>query len=275
MKSRSLNSVNRWLLACAISFAATGCRTAPGKPGPEPETPRPEQVLDFATLYRQNCSACHGENGKSGAAISLNNPVYLAIAGASNIQRVTAAGVSNTMMPPFARSKGGMLTDQQIAVLTSGMISTWGNPSALKGCAYPAYESSGPGDVAHGKQAFADYCAQCHSADGTGGTYPSRQPAGSSIPPALRAAPVRTGSLVDPTYLALVSDQGLRSFILAGQTEQDAHDWRAYVCVPTSTTFVDRQLTNFVDFNREITDIVAWLASHRVAAPGQVYPQHP
>ena len=58
------NPAHFWLLACAISLAAAGCH-APGKPGPEPETPRPEQVLDFATLYRQNCSACHGDNGKA------------------------------------------------------------------------------------------------------------------------------------------------------------------------------------------------------------------
>ena len=51
------------LLACAVAFAAAGCN-APGKPGPEPEVPRPEQVLDFATLYSQNCAACHGKDGK-------------------------------------------------------------------------------------------------------------------------------------------------------------------------------------------------------------------
>jgi hypothetical protein len=80
------------LLACAVAFVATGCN-APGKPGPEPEVPRPEQVLDFATLYSQNCAACHGENGRNGAAIALANPVYLAIAGSANIQRITADGV--------------------------------------------------------------------------------------------------------------------------------------------------------------------------------------
>ena len=40
---------------------------------------RPEQVLAFPTLYTQNCTACHGENGKNGAAIPLANPVYLAL----------------------------------------------------------------------------------------------------------------------------------------------------------------------------------------------------
>ena len=37
--------------------------------------------MEFATLYKQNCAGCHGENGKNGAAISLADPVYLAVAG--------------------------------------------------------------------------------------------------------------------------------------------------------------------------------------------------
>src|ERR1039458_1599632 len=85
------------LLACAVAFAVAGCN-APGKPGPDPDSDskatRPEQVLDFATLYAQNCAACHGESGRNGAAIALANPVYLAIAGGPNIQLITADGVS-------------------------------------------------------------------------------------------------------------------------------------------------------------------------------------
>jgi len=266
-----------WLVVCAAAVAIAGCMAAPGKPGPEPEVPRPEQVLDFSKLYAQNCSACHGENGKNGAAISLANPVYLAIAGASNIQRVTAAGVPGTAMPPFGKSAGGMLTDEQIAILAEGMVSTWGNPSALAGQSPPAYASSAPGDPAHGQHTFATYCAQCHGADGTGGISPSRPPASSVIPPAMsdETPAVHTGSLIDPSYLALVSDQALRSFIVAGQTEQGAHDWSAYVCAPTSTTLVDRQITNPAVVDQQITDVVAWLASHRTATPGQVYQPHP
>ena len=34
-------------------------------------------------------------------------------------------------MPPFARSAGGMLTDQQIAILSQQMVALWGNPTAV------------------------------------------------------------------------------------------------------------------------------------------------
>ena len=181
------------LLACAVAFVAAGCN-APGKPGPAPEVPRPEQVLDFATLYSQNCAACHGENGRNGAAIALANPVYLAIAGSPNIQRITADGVPGTAMPPFAKSRGGMLTDQQIAVIAQGMQQHWGNPSALAGATPPPYAAAAPGNPAKGQQAFTTFCARCHGVDGTGG----KSPHGESL-----------GSLVDPAYLALISDQGL------------------------------------------------------------------
>src|ERR1019366_6189143 len=97
-----------FLLACAATLPVAGCRNAPGKPGPEPEVARPEQVADFATLYSQNCAACHGAEGKNGAALWLANPVYLAIAGTTNIEHVTASGVSGTAMPPFGKTAEGM-----------------------------------------------------------------------------------------------------------------------------------------------------------------------
>jgi mono/diheme cytochrome c family protein len=235
------------LLAGAAAFALAGCKGAPGKPGPQPETPRPEQVTDFTTLYNQNCAACHGVGGKNGAAIALANPVYLAVAGPSNIQRITASGVPGTMMPPFATSKGGTLTDRQIAILAEGMQQAWGHADALAGQAAPAYASTTPGNPAQGQKAFTTYCARCHGADGSGARLDNN---------------VLTGSLIDPAYLALISDHGLRSFLLAGQIEQGPHDWRSY-------------LSNHPMTDQEITDTVAWLASHRTATPGQPYQQHP
>jgi cytochrome c oxidase cbb3-type subunit 3/ubiquinol-cytochrome c reductase cytochrome c subunit len=236
-------------LAGAVTLALAGCKGAPGKPGPNSETPRPEQVTDFATLYNENCASCHGVNGKNGAAISLANPVYLAIAGTSNIERITANGVPGTMMPPFAQSKGGTLTDRQIAILAEVMEQTWRSANALAGQSSPAYASSTPGNPAAGERAFATFCARCHGADG----------AGTKI-----GNGVVTGSLIDPAYLALISDQGLRSFLLAGLTEQGPHDWRSYFIEPP-----------LVMTDQQITDTVAWLASHRVATPGQPYQQRP
>src|SRR5258708_39872521 len=92
------------LTLAAVALALIGCSRIPGRPGPGPEVVRPDEVLDFPTLYKANCVACHGQNGRNGAAISLANPVYLAVTGEDNLRQITANGVSGKLMPPFARS---------------------------------------------------------------------------------------------------------------------------------------------------------------------------
>lgn len=235
------------MLAGSLCFASTGCMNAPGKPRLGTEAARPSQVLDFPTLYKQNCAACHGENGRNGAAISLANPVYLATAGIGNIQHVTATGLSGTLMPPFAKRAGGMLTDAQVAVLASGMIDAWGRSPALAGVTPLPYASQTRGIPAQGRTAYATFCASCHGPDGTGSA--NKQP----------------GSIIDPAYLALVSDQALRSTIIAGNPELGMPDWRSDLSGPRSRPMTEQ----------EVTDIVAWMASNRTATPGQLYPQHP
>ena len=239
----NLRSLASSLMISAVTLFGAGCKDVPARP--EPAAQRPDQVSNFVTLYQQNCAACHGGRGKNGAAISLANPVYLAVAGTDIIEKVTTNGVPGTLMPAFAKSQGGMLTDQQITILAQGVESAWGRPTALQGQSAPPYASSSPGDPAQGQQAFTTFCASCHGTDGTG----------------LKRKENSTGSLVDPAYLALVSDQGLRSIIIAGQPEDGMPDWRSDMTGAGSRAMTDR----------EITDIVAWLASHRVAAPGQPY----
>jgi mono/diheme cytochrome c family protein len=228
---------------CVATFFSVGCRQMPARS--EAEVQRPDQVSNFAALYQQNCAACHGASGKNGVAISLANPVYLAFAGTDMIQKVTANGVHGSLMPAFAKSQGGMLTDQQIAILAQGVESAWAKQAALQGQSTPPYASSSPGDPARGQQAFGTFCASCHGSDGDG----------------LKRKQNSTGSLVDPAYLALISDQGLRSLIVAGQPEDGMPDWRSDMAGEGWRAMSDQ----------EITDTVAWLASHRVTAPGQPY----
>ena len=49
-------------------------------------------MIEFPKLYKQNCAACHGEQGKRGLAVSLSNPVYIAIAGKEAVLNATAKG---------------------------------------------------------------------------------------------------------------------------------------------------------------------------------------
>jgi cytochrome c oxidase cbb3-type subunit 3/ubiquinol-cytochrome c reductase cytochrome c subunit len=235
-----------------LSLSIFGCDGAPGRPQAGPEVPRPEQVQDFATLYKQNCAACHGENGRQGAAVALANPEYLALAGEETLVQVTVKGVPGTLMPAFAESAGGMLTDRQIRSLVDGMMKQWGKPGVLAGQNPPSYAAAGAGDPQQGQQVFATFCARCHGADGRGLT---AKDAGAKTGRSF-------GSIVDPSYLALVSDQSLRTTTIVGIPGEGMPDWRGDA--------PSRAMTD-----KEVTDVVAWLASKRTPYPGQPYPTSP
>lgn len=223
----------------AVMIACAGCGNVPGHPKTEGGPSRPEEVMDFQTLYKENCSGCHGENGRDGAAIALNNPAYLAYAGAENLRRATAEGVRGTLMPAFTQSAGGMLTDRQVDALVQGMLQSWSKPAEFAGVKLPAYAETAPGDVTDGQKVYASACARCHGADGAGAQKTAQ-------------AGATEHSIVDTSYLALVNDQSLRSIVVAGHPESKTPDWRSYV-------------TGHALTEAEINDLVAWIGSHRPA----------
>ena len=225
------------LLACA-ALAFPGCENSPGRPRPESVEVRPEAVKDFAELYTHNCSGCHGPEGKGGAALALANPVYLAITDEETLRRVTSTGVPGTAMPAFARQEGGTLTEEQINILVREIRGLWSRPDVLGGVTPPAYLADAAGEPGRGGQVYQTFCASCHGPEGKGG------PKGSSI--------------VDGTYLGLVSDQSLRTTVIAGRPDLNQPDWRGYVA--------GRPLSS-----QDVSDVVAWLSSQRPQFPGQPY----
>ena len=235
------------VLAATLLLACCGCAHVPGAPAESAEVVRPDQQLDFHVLYKQNCSGCHGDNGRGGAAIPLNNPAYLAVAGAQNLRTAAAKGVPGTLMPAFAQSSGGMLTDAQVDALVQGMIREWSRPSDFSGVALPPYAVTTPGNSADGEKAYTVACARCHGADGTGVKTPNA---------ASGTQGATSHSIVDPSYLALVNDQNLRSYVIAGHLDDNAPDWRSYI-------------PNHALSPQEITDIVAWIAARRAPTAEQ------
>jgi mono/diheme cytochrome c family protein len=232
----------RLLAATVLVLAFSGCAHVPGMPEAGADVSRPDKELDFHVLYKQNCSGCHGDNGRGGAAIPLNNPAYLAVVGAQNLRTATANGMSGTNMPAFAQSSGGMLTDAQVDALVQGMLREWGRPSEFSGSALPTYTATAPGNPSDGEKAYAAACARCHGDDGTGVKGQNANQQGAT-----------PHSIVDASYLALVGDQSLRSYVIAGHLDDGAPDWRSYEAGhPLSS--------------QEITDIVAWIAAHRAPA---------
>jgi cytochrome c oxidase cbb3-type subunit III len=214
------------------------CSTPNGQPLKGSEPVAPNQVVDFGTLYAQNCAACHGAEGRGGASIALANPVYLAIVDEKAVHNVVANGVRGTSMPAFGQSAGGLLTDEQINVITSGIVSRWGRKGILDGTNPPPYSAKTTGDAARGEIAFGIYCASCHGSEGHGSS--------------------KGSAISNDSFLALVTDQGLRTLVITGRPELGAPDWRDNVPGKPMT-------------DQEITDVVAWLASRRVQNPGQPY----
>ena len=231
-------SAMRYLLVFAALMLLLGCSSSPGQPGRAAEVLAPSEVTDFRALYAENCAGCHGVEGRGGAANALSDPVYLAIADDASIRKVVANGVSGTSMPAFAQSAGGMLTDKQIDVITTEMRSRWGKQGLLDGANPPSYAAKSAGNPANGLVVYGTYCASCHGTQGQGG------PKGSAI--------------TNDSFLALTSDQGLRTVVIAGRPELGAPDWRHNVPGKAMS-------------EQEITDVVAWLASKRVRTPGQPY----
>jgi cytochrome c oxidase cbb3-type subunit 3 len=231
MKRRSIFPA----LAIFGVIICAACGRSPGRPGAHSQVIPPSQVMDFDILYAQNCAGCHGPGGTGGAAMPLGNPAFLAIADDAAIRRTAANGVPGTPMPAFAQSAGGMLTDRQIDSIVGG-IRSWARPGVLRGELLPPYTAPAPGDPRHGAEVYKTYCSACHGPDGRGGK--------------------KASSIVDGSYLALVSDQDLRTAVIIGRPELGAPDWRNNVPGNPMSP-------------QEISNVVAWLAAQRPRVPGE------
>jgi cytochrome c oxidase cbb3-type subunit 3 len=218
----------KYALILIAALALSSCE-APGYRAAQESVIRPGEVASFDVLYAQNCSACHGAKGEGALTVGIGSPVYLAIAEDSTMRDTIAKGRPGTPMSAFARTAGGMLTDAQIEILVRGIRQRGGQ--ALENHRPPAYASTQPGDTARGREVFTESCATCHGGDRPG------------------------GSIADPSYLSLVTDQHLRTVIIVGMPNLGMPDWRGY----------NKPLSD-----AEISDVVAWLAAQRQSFSAQV-----
>ena len=221
--------------AILLALVLFGCEVLPGRPKTGDLEVLASQVTSFDALYGRYCAGCHGADGRLGAARPLNDPLYLALIPRDRLRKVIADGVPGTAQPAFGPRAGGVLTDDQINALIHGLIARWVRPEAGRDLKLPPYATE-IGNPGRGKAVYAAACAGCHGAEGRGGP--------------------RAGPLVDASYLALVSDQSLRTAVIAGRADLGMPDWRGYI--------PGRALTP-----REISDVVAWLVAHRRPVPGR------
>lgn len=232
--------MKRLLLLSSLAALLFGCEDLPGRPDPADRYQRPAEIADFDTLYAAQCSGCHGEDGTHGAARPLGDPLYLAFVPQARVREVIAGGVPGTAMPGFAAEVGGWLTEAQIDLLTSGIFERWAAPDRVPTGPLPPYDEAAslaaghePGNPLRGVRAYETFCADCHGPGGKGGE--------------------KAGSVVDPSFLSLVSPQMLRISILAGRPDLGMPDWRTL----SETRPISAQ---------EVSDLVALLETRRPQA---------
>lgn len=221
------------LMLLTLLMGSLGCNRKVGSPNDEEEHLRPENVASFDRLYTQNCSACHGETGSGGPALDLANPKYQAVVDDDSLKRWITSGMPGTQMPAFGEPAGGFLTPQQVDVLVAGMRARW-NHKDENAADMPPYSSNAVGNVEHGQDIFRVSCSSCHQQEHQ--------------------------KITNTSYLALVSDQSLRSIVIAGRPDLGHPDWKQ--------VHPGQPLTD-----QDVSDVVAYLHSLRSDTPGQPYPE--
>jgi cytochrome c oxidase cbb3-type subunit 3 len=221
------------LIPLTLLVGSLGCNWKVGPPNDQDELMRPENVASFDRLYKQNCSACHGENGSGGPALDLANPNYQALVDDASLKRWITSGMPGTQMPAFGESAGGFLTPQQVDVLVAGMRARWNRKDNTTED-MPPYTSSAVGNVEDGQNIYRVGCSSCHQQG--------------------------QQKITDVSYLALVSDQSLRTIVIAGRPDLGHPDWKQV-----------RHGQPMTDQN--VSDVIAYLHSLRSDTPGQPHPE--
>ncbi len=148
----------------------------------------------------------------------------------THLRNTISKGRAGTAMSAFAQKEGGMLTAQQIDAIIHGIRQRWSQPNVLSGVAAPPYAAKAPGNAQPGQAVYTTFCASCHGTDNKGGP--------------------KAGSVTNGAYLSLISNQGLRTLVIAGRPDFDAPDWR-------------NNVPGHPMSDQEISDVVAWLAAQR------------
>jgi mono/diheme cytochrome c family protein len=170
-------------------------------------------------------------NGVKGPAPRLNDPLYLAVVDKDSLYNTIKYGRPGTPMPALGQEQGGPLTDRQIGILVDGIRTHWAKPVDLKGATPPAYsvDKAPPGDAARGQVAYQRNCMMCHGFGKFKGT---------------------AGPVAEPHYVALASNQSLRTTMIVGRPDWGMPDWQHRIPGHPMT-------------DQEISDVTAWLASLR------------
>src|SRR5260221_2837936 len=111
------------LALCAVNglIGLSGCDQLPGKPKLSDRWQPPEAEKNFKVLFTGNCQACHAGEANIGAAISMRDPLYLAVVPRDLLRKAIVEGIPGTTMPTLLKATGGALTDAQVATMPTAI----------------------------------------------------------------------------------------------------------------------------------------------------------
>ncbi len=220
------------LMVCAA------CSNFPGVHRPESAVVTPSDVVDFNTLYGQNCAGCHGVDGNGR---SRHCP------GESGVSRDCRRHRDS----PHRRKRSARHAD-------AGFCSECGRNAHRQ---TDRRSSAGDPIVGETRRSRRSESATLYSAGSRRSAARRRCLSDLLFLLSWSRRPRRKQGQFDcdGSYLALVSDQQLRTIVIAGRPELGAPDWRGDV--------EGRPMSA-----QDISDVVAWLSSQRPKFPGQPYP---
>jgi mono/diheme cytochrome c family protein len=149
MKGEEMDSITAHLKG----EGGTAVAGVPGNPG---------HAETGALLFKELCSACHGENGTGDVAVALNQPGFLNRASESFILKTMLEGRGNTAMPGWSH-----LDDAELVNLLAAIRSWDGARPGRDEMALPE------ADLEEGALRYHFLCSRCHGEFGEGETGPA------------------------------------------------------------------------------------------------------
>jgi mono/diheme cytochrome c family protein len=131
-------------------------------------------------LFQQNCVPCHGQFGEGGPnpakpgsfIVPITTSEFLKTRDDATLRAIISQGQPSSGMSPFGSANGGPLDDTQIDAIVAYLRSWESKPlDTLPEQPTPSPTPSMP--TASGDKLYGTLCAQCHGANGEGGSGPA------------------------------------------------------------------------------------------------------
>ncbi len=155
-----------------------------------------------AELFEENCSGCHGEQGRGGLGLPLNLQSFLRIADTGYLIRSMLNGRPIREMPSF----DGVLEPAEMRDIAL-FIKSWQYQPSLE-------LPPGPitGDLDEGRELFKGLCTGCHGLNGQGGPIAG----GGHVIGAVSG--IGGPALADPGFLKSATDGYIKATLMSGRT---------------------------------------------------------